>query len=636
MMTLGRMLFFRDNDRFFECEDQSGLFAKTDDGTVVEIGTEIVRPKKPTDRNIAKIWQELSKRLGDVEIGTRKFSLYVGYPQSGKSFYQFCALWYGTFVLKKQVVHLLDNRTPSLLQNLTRDHLDFAETILGICKRLNIAAYYNYIFDYIPQTRASLDLAAKLDVRCTSRAYPVLVSIGNVTQLNTMVENSVGENMCFIVDEADTFVKSVTASPESEIEKIIHPLFELPSTSVYFFTATPFANLNRPGQVFDYIKVLKPKSSYRGLDSPKIRKNLLGPSVYREVAQRTDLNGFPNVTLVNVTHDTAKMLRLSKQIRLQVPDSVIFVWNSKSDNFTYNGTVHRNITQLFNSIANSKETRPVFIVAGRMAGRAISFRSSKNSANQAILTNFIYDPSKTSHEANLVQSMRILGNYDESYPDIDMYCSPEVLCAVENAFRNIQAMMTPLKTGKETRSSIEDALTQRTKNRGFDRANVDDTVVGRRNDFEYRTPEELLRMLKTQMDVTKFEILTEKVGTVKLTQTFQYGRDNPKVYAEIKKTLTRPEENLHVAWHTARYAELFSLAHRMNHVHYQRCAFTVGDPSAEGPQTDVPYVKWKTEWRDVAGCTDPDTVYMYQTTRKTWKGFVPNEEFRTIKRIQHC
>jgi hypothetical protein len=39
-----------------------------------------------------------------------------------------------------------------------------------------------------------------------------------------------------------------------------------------------------------YIKVLKPKSSYRGLDSPKIRKNLLDPSVYREVAQRTDLS----------------------------------------------------------------------------------------------------------------------------------------------------------------------------------------------------------------------------------------------------------------------------------------------------------------------------------------------------------
>jgi hypothetical protein len=150
---------------------------------------------------------------------------------------------------------------------------------------------------------------------------------------------------------------------------------------------------------------------------------------------------------------------------------------------------------------------------------------------------------------------------------------------------------------------------------------------------EKKKKQKMSKEYSTLEDVKQYHenilVITEKIGLIPLGLEFEYnGKSNSDVRKIIRnKLLTAyPDLNsmgagIHIAWGKSRYNELFNMNHRLKHPRYTKCAFTVGNPFREGPQTKIPFIAWKRQFRDVSICDDETVTYVYQTTKNTWRIF---------------
>ena len=597
------------------------LYHIVDDDTLVDVTTRPRVQRRPVRNNVDRIYEELVKLI-DVPLPRYGHSrvMYVGFPQSGKSLVQFVLLWQSCFVHEKGTVHLLMNRVDSLLQNMSRDYPDLCKKIKDICERLEIPDYQNYIFDYTP-----FPSYARMESEADS-LYTVYVAMANVSQLTRVKELARNNRQTIVFDEADIFI-------QKEDKPVMNLIQEISSEAErqYECTATPFSNFNEAGQVYDAVIKIPPKSEYRGYDSDKIRHHIVP---HEDIDQLTDIledifqkdtGGYKNITLVNVDSHIGSQERAAAKIEAAFPGQVIIhVMNSKSSSY------ERPLSDLMDQIANSDDMRPAVIVAGMMASRAVTFRTSKANPNQAILTSMIYAPSKHANQTTLMQAQRPYGNYDAACPVIDVYCTREVELAVKHSFLNNSAITESVKKGRESRKCIEEVPVKIVQNRKF--SSSDDSTFEKLEYMEFTSVRKLLKFVCNKFNKFRFRdivITSERLTDVPIPE----GGSRLEIKHAIKNTLRRDgRKRLHVAWSPERYNQLFSVRNRLQHPHYTTTSFTCGDGEALGDT--MPCITWKAGYEDVRTWDNPDIIYIFKTTKDNMKVWIP-QQMDKFRKIEH-
>jgi hypothetical protein len=589
---------------------------------LVDGGDVITKPrptKLPQPDNVERIYQELIKLI-DVPLpayGTKRV-MYVGMPQSGKSLVQFILLWTSCFVHEKGTVHLLMNRIDSLLQNISRDYFDLCKTIKNICERLDIPDYQNYIFDYVP-----FPAYAAVETEADS-IYTVYVAMANKKQLTKVKEMPATNRQTLVFDEADVFIQPSRKTVMKLIEDIC-----LESERRYECTATPFSNFNEAGQVYDMVITMPPKSEYRGYDSDKIRRHIVSEETIEKKLNailkkqfRKDTGSYRNIILVNTDTSINEQERVAETIRLEFGTLVeVDVMNSKS-------VYRRPLTSYMNAKANSGDTRPLVIVTGLMASRAVTFRTSKENPKQAILTAMVYMPSKKAHQTTLMQAQRIYGNYDESCPVIDVYLTREVNRAIRNSFKNNSAITCRVTPMNESRECIENVPVRVIPHRKFSAS--DDSKFEKLENTEFSTLGELVRFVTNKFNTYRFRDIVETSASLTPVPIPENGT-HKEIRTAIKDFLGAHGQRMHVAWRDARYQELFSVKLRINNERYSVVKYACGDGNVTGDE--VACIEWKDGYEDARTWNDPSIIYVFRTTKETWKAWLPvqMERFRKIE-----
>jgi hypothetical protein len=573
----------------------------------------------PTQDNIQRILEEL-ENLIDVPLPSygHERVMYVGMPQSGKSLVQFILLWQSCFVHEKGTVHLLMNRIDSLLQNISRDYLDLCEKIKNICERLDIPDYENYIFHYVP-----FPAYAQTDSDADSM-YTVYVAMANVKQLQRVKELNPVNRQTIVFDEADIFIQKEDKPVMTLIQEVCNEAYRR-----YECTATPFSNFNEAGQVYDSVISIPPKNEYRGFRSPKIHRHIINDEekiedILEQLFSK-DTGTFKNVTLVNVDSHIESQEKVAQFIDDYFNHQVtVHVMNSRSSSY------ERPLSHLMNQIANSEDTKPVVIVAGMMASRAVTFRTSKENPKQAFLTGMVYAPAKHANQTTLMQAMRVFGNYDPLFPDIHVYWTREVDDAIQASFRNNMALTKGISTRTESRKCLETVPVKVVPGRKF--SSSDDSKFERLDKIEFGTIRKLIRFVTNEFNRYRFSdavITSESLRHVPIQQ----GTTRSEITRTLRDTLRQGRQgHLHAAWSDVRYEQLFSIKNRLTHGHYMKTAFTCGNGDFTG--TSVPCVTWKREYEDVRTWNDPATIYMFRTTKGNWKAWLPQQMDR-FRKIVH-
>ena len=569
-------------------------------------------PLYPDEVKIQKIWFRLAQ-LSRVTIGDFTLAMYYGYVQSGKTFVQYVILWYITFVIKKTAVHLLDNRADSLLQNINRDYPEFRQTIRKICSELDISNPDDYMFFYGPMTKRYLALSERQGFK--ENPHRVKVAMNNPTQLRAVLRLKPDQRQVLVQDESDVFVMKEDTKTMPLNERLNNEV-----SNKYLFTATPFKNFNMIGNRFEHVEKIPTKDEYRGYDD-HIRhltdddEDIIATlkKLFKEIPGKS-------VTLIHTEHKNVDHQHMANHIRSTFRNVYVCVFNSRQK-----GLVHP-VNKMMDEIA--QKDVPCVIIAGHMAGRAISFRTLKSSQTQAYLTSMIYRPGKTTDQSTLLQAMRVFGNFSPDVPPIHVYWSTETDTAVRESFENVNQMVKYIESGELSRTCLENAPMYDIKKRKF--ANLDDTKKRKLEVKEFDTIE-LAREWCERFKTVDEKILTEKVERV-IVSEFEYGsgvQTSAQKYA-IRTQITNAMKGVenyttgnHVAWHQKRYRELFSVGVRQKSKQYRVVHYTCGNPDLSGPQTHMDCVLWKADCEDASDWNDPDTLYLFETTRRTWKAWVP-------------
>ena len=596
------------------------------------------KPKNPVDENILKIFEKLKIKANIIFPTDEETRIMLfGFPQSGKSFVQFVLLWYSAFVLKKNTIHLLMERTDSLLQNISRDYPSFCTDVKDICDELEIP-WTDYIFNYLPFPKYAINTLEKLELNPTSH-LTVHVANANVPQLNHIVKLPIEYRQIVVTDEADIFIKEKGKPVMNKIDVIMHD-----AEKRYECTATPFSNFNIPEQFYDRVIKLEPKPEYRGYNasSTLLERHVVSDDDLEELTGilgelfAKDTGDYKNVTLINMESKNKKQTSIKNKIEAAFPGQVdVYIINSDQSN-----RYKHPLSKTMNEIANSEGTKPVVIISGLMASRAVSFRTSIENPKQGILTGMIYKPSKSANQTTLMQAMRIFGNY-KGCPKIDAYWTADVDSAIQSSFINNNSIIKTIKPNLESRKCIENAIV--IGKRKF--SSNDDSHIEKVEAKEFKTRDALVNFLTHNMKRGKYPTDMVITGILKnvTVSPFTYGgqQNRTQLKDEVRFNLEKdyPEcqdrnfetGRMHVAWSEVRYRELFSIKTRLEHDHYTVAAFTCGNPFKTGLQKKMPVVIWKNEYQDIKKWNDPNVVYVFPTTQNTWKVWFPSE----YRKIEH-
>lgn len=569
----------------------------------------------PMEYNISQIWKQLNKL--DISENHKRM-MFMAPPQSGKSALQFNLMWYSCFVLKQGTVHLLMERIDSLLQNISRDFVQMCNLIEKICKKLKIPNPGDYMFNYKPFTKYALDRVT--ESRFTS-SYTVHVAIATVAQLKRVWALDPTARQTIISDEADIFIKQDNKPVTTLIQSIMGDAIRR-----YECTASPFTNFNESNQVYDAVHILKPKPVYRGIAQCQhhqvSKEDMTALTPILEEIFTNDTGTFKNITLVNIDSSIVIQNKTKNLIEQHFGEDNVYVYVINSQ-----AKIARPISVLMDSIANNPDPRPVVIIAGFMAARAVTYRTSKGSAVQAILTAMVYQPAKKVHQTSMIQAMRICGNYDPEYPIIHIYTTPIINAGIVNSFDNSLAITHSIKPGHESRKCLE--MVPIKGCRKF--SGTDDTKKYSVNTIEFKTLTSAYKFIKNNKKLSSLNVVATSDGLQWAdTPSFTYGVLDRAMYQSVRSSV-KNGGNTHIAWHEDRYQDLFSIKKRIDNPHYQVCEVTCGNPSLKGIQHKIPYITWVPGYEDVTRWDSVDTVYMYQTTKNTYKIWVKEE----YKRLTH-
>jgi hypothetical protein len=443
--------------------------------------------------------------------------------------------------------------------------------------------------------------------------------MNNPSQLRHVVRLPLNQREVLVRDESDVFVMEDTTKTGPINERL-----DREAKNLYLFTATPFKNYNLPGR-FEHNESIPKKDEYRGFNDhihhtidPDEPITVTVARVIRDVDPRP----FKSVTLIHVDFLNSKHEDMKKEILETFPGQVhVVVLNSSQTGLI------TPVTKMMEDIANRPDDLPCFIIAGQMASRAITFRTPRSSEKQAHITAMIYKPSKNTDQTTMIQAVRINGNFDADVPKIHVYWTYDTKHDVRNSFKNVDSMVSVIEPGLESQECLSRAPIVPI---GKKLANMDTSEEIRLEHMEFKTAHEAFDFCNHVGGIKKIEVLTEKkIETVPVSQ-FDYGFGKQKdqqaairnqIASRIASRLTNFDSGHHVAWSQERYNQLFNIRFRQNpkHPQYAVAQYTCGNPWLEGPQTKIDCVLWKPEFEDARTLTDSKTIYLFETTRRTWK-----------------
>ena len=618
--------------------DPSGERIVQISGTGEEVSEQSWTPAEPTPENIKKIWnhllvKEVRSRCPEVlGMAFLKHVLFHGKVQSGKGTLQFVMMWYYSFILNKKVVHLLDNRRASLKQNVERDYKKVKDIIKDVCASCDIPDWQNYMYTYTVAGERNPVPRGK---------HAVTVAIGNPTRIRQLVSQVERERgIVIVVDECDVFVKSHDGHMKTEVQ--LKRLKEHADHMV-MFTATPFANYAQEDTRVSLFK-MKQSETYRDITSDKIEKRILPPYFFgqsmkfknikellRDVIFPHDFGHLQNITLMNVESMTTQMDALARVLRVEFKDTFHCVVHHSHTKMHFKGQQFEShdIKGLFEAIQRNTDGKPIVIISGQMAGRAVTFRSQTGGTSQ--LTSMIYHPSGSASEVNIQQAQRMCGNYGADVPNMLFFATQKTVDVINVAINNTLRMNDTITEDKDTLNCISTGVYEHS-GRHMDRAGVEGHLE---RETESHTEFESLDALRQYFrgHYHKEVCITEKYGQVRVPPFVYEGNDAAEQANIRRHTLHEIRANhsdlettgggVQFCWDEDRYRRVFNTGARKTDKNYQKSVYVLGRPAA-GVHTTVPFILYKPEYHDASRCTEDRTLYVCQTTAGTWRGYVPN------------
>jgi len=296
----------------------------------------------------------------------------------------------------------------------------------------------------------------------------VIIVLCNHVQLQKLNDNLTGKyNLC--IDEVDFSIKSKNFS--SKIDRLVYSL-KKSANHILGATATPFAVLSSE-KMLDKVKKLPLRSNYKGITDIKV--NYIEPIIIKNV------NRFPvcdhyaikkvysNCLSKNrcvLLHTVVKekifqkslfdylSLRWSLFTLVIYNGDGIFVKSNKKDPyfkvskkyFINDEQVHvfkdHSISQVLQLL---KDDTHISIISGHLASRGISFVSTDYSVH---LTDQYFHPGKSTHGENLLQSIRLLGCYNDSV-ELTLWCSKEVFEQIHEQYNFINNIINNCQNSKQ-------------------------------------------------------------------------------------------------------------------------------------------------------------------------------------------
>lgn len=388
----------------------------------------------------------------NFEINKTKYLALVGDVQSGKTIHEINYCYESIFIHKIPVVFII--------RNILADKLQLIERFKQFDFKINV------------KTINDSDLFKEIGV---------VIVLCNHVQLQKLNDNITWKRYNLCIDEVDFSIKSKNFS--SKIDKLIYSL-KSSANHILGATATPFAVLSSE-KMLCKVKKLSRSDNYKGITD--INVNYIEPVIIKNI------NRFPvcdHLTIKKVysnllTKDKSVLLHtvvkekifqksLFDYLSLRWPMFTLILYNgdgitvrsnrkieyfkkSRRYSMTKEG-VHifrdYSISQVLQLV---KDDTHISIISGHLASRGISFVSTDYSLH---LTDQYFHPSKSTHGENLLQSIRLLGCYNDSV-ELTLWCSKEVYTQIIEQYNFINDIINECKNNKRWFEKIKEVHLQK-------------------------------------------------------------------------------------------------------------------------------------------------------------------------------
>ena len=608
----------------------------------------------PSVKDIEK-W--IRKRYPDINNWSIEDNIVLyGLVQAGKTELLLSMIWISQYVYEVPCVLVLANMAASYNQVLQKNAIEFNNMLReefgegALAFRIKPIGF------------------RKRDVHFAVEDHTFLhVAMGNPAQLKRLIATKRGQFILFC-DEADVHVKACDDDvDDTRTGPLIKQLQDMALGSVKI-TATPFALWNQVGAIQKTLIMSKPQK-YRGLSetdwvfsSDTDAKDVRNGNVRKTVDMldemvmvqrpRVEGSGYKYMTiLINGPVTIAGQDALALSIAKLRPKFNVYVMNSGGKNPIRKATANRlvdigrqTIASLYSHFETdeSNDFNIHIIVACLTAARAISFRPTSRRDGTGGLHGMIFFPSVKCHAAQLIQFMRVWGNYDEDYPKIRVRTT-------QIAFNKLQSEITHnLKEFAEITSKIG---LSREQIEGVyvidiglhDRRTVDDTIIHDRSSMlkrEFETQNEMREFLAGDFDrfviLTNEELIQIPANMVPRFSPNMKGNSHdacivrPQIMDIIPANV--PRNSVQICWNDARYEKLHHIPSRMTASGEYNSKVVVGLSSTCDM---INVVVWRDDFRDLlVSDLREDTAYLFRVTKGGWRYFTRKEK-RRIGKLSH-
>lgn len=598
----------------------------------------VVAQPQPTDR-LKEIETWLHARypeLNNMDFETN--ALIYGRVQQGKTGLILANIWIAQNIEKIRCVLGLANMTGSYNQVLGKNAIEFNHEL-----RRRFGDGYG------------LKMVGMRD-GVIAPADHTLVFMMNPSQLRRAVELLNGEKYIFFMDEADIAVKGVDESSDaSKTGPLCNKLMD-DAMSIVQITATPVACMNQSTTRQQKTIRMTPRADYRSIRETEwkmvdptiadaIRKGSIRETLdlVQEIVQaRLPLvigNGRRYMSiLINATTTMAKQAITAKALARTGRYGGVYVMNSDGNCLIKRAMRNRLVPTGMNSISllydefeaearRFPERSNVYIIIGHQtASRAISFRPTTARNGTGGLHAMILLPSLISHCAQLIQYMRIFGNYAADYPRILCATTDDVYRRLDaEIHHNLEVLAEKTAEMGDSRKLIEGSVMIDT--RRHDRPAVDDTVLLNKRFIHHQdfdSMETLLECLPADLAHLPRRWMTDKeVKRIETPADFHYTHVRTKQMEFLQQFHHQiGVRRIHIAWDDPRYEDLHNIRRRFGK---QRKNYLGDAIVGDGVNADHLYsVRWKPEFcSDELTIDDHDfwssAVFLFRTSRGKYR-----------------
>lgn len=588
-------------------------------------------------------------------------------PQVGKSRLECCLLWLHHFYHKRLVIFIIDDKLNSLEQFSLRDFPKFNESLSSL-NIDNIASYHIH-----PK---ELKCSTPVDViKSWFVNRDIILTTLNSRRLQILTQalkkfHIPPKQVVLVYDEAD--MRFADMAEHSKVQKEQYSrTIEKYAKRVYYITATAFACINSPHRPDCVYQVIPPRNlkgyEYRSYHS--FPKNYINTNIFRKSLNNLDEcdewkdylddvltdkpKDQPSIILVNIAHKILDHKLIADSIMALKPQVSVLVYNNTGvtnidgrkqkalyvmDSSGSKKIRARIISQALQHLKDQGHTKPIFIIAGKRASRAETFKS--HDQKWTLSRMLLALPDKPTME-NIIQCLRVCGIYrtDNSLITIDISLKDhhDISRSVENKY----TISRKLQGHSSLRDKICDISLYRIPG-GFTRKECEDgslDTYASKCCYETTSRSKMQKYVnKTFQDRVAIWLTESKNLTIK-TSDFPYieqwiesgdlkflGKVR-KHQAQLRKLLQDklekvyniPKSTLQIAYTSTREAELNSNPlSRPEQKFAEFIAMTMTNvPKRQDAKLKIPIIRYKYDLDSIQECDD--RVYIWKTTYGTYR-----------------